>query len=379
LKGSTGAGSWTFRYRPREGAGYQRITLGTLASIGLADARERAARHRVSVNDGADPQRERTEKRAAAANLLSFGRLAERYLVEYAKARKASWRNDETYLKRPRAAWGERDARSITRRDAIALLDVIKATAPVSANRTHSVLVTLFNWAVEDELLEVNPMAGLKKRAVEQAKDRTLLDAEFRVLWQAFDRAGGPGTAAAFRVLALLGQRPGEVAGMRRAELIDVYKPCVARWEIPADRMKGRRPHVVPLPEHARQLIADQAARADRGEFVFASKYTHRDQLSRHSLSQALRRLVQSLSAEGPNAEAVRSLQLSPPTPHDLRRTVATGMAALGVPREDRLAVLAHAAGDVHGAHYDKYDRLKEKRAALEAWEQHLARALVEV
>jgi hypothetical protein len=54
-------------------------------------------------------------------------------------------------------------------------------------------------------------------------------------------------------------------------------------------------------------------------------------------------------------------------------------MAALGVPREDRLAVLAHAAGDVHGAHYDKYDRLKEKRAALEAWEQHLARALVEV
>jgi integrase len=57
------------------------------------------------------------------------------------------------------------------------------------------------------------------------------------------------------------------------------------------------------------------------------------------------------------------------PTPHDFRRTVATGLAALGVAREDRLAVLAHAQDDVHAAHYDRYDRLAEKRRALETWE----------
>src|SRR4051794_2864758 len=149
---ATGAGSWSFRYRPREGSGYQRVTLGALASLTLADARERAGRHRVEVRDGADPQRERVAKRTAAANVLSFEHLAERYLAEYAKPRKSSWRNDEIYLKRPRERWGERDARTISRRDAVALLDDIKQTAPVSANRTHSVLVTLFNWSVEDEL-----------------------------------------------------------------------------------------------------------------------------------------------------------------------------------------------------------------------------------
>jgi hypothetical protein len=48
-------------------------------------------------------------------------------------------------------------------------------------------------------------------------------------------------------------------------------------------------------------------------------------------------------------------------------------LAALDVPREDRLAVLAHAQDDVHGIHYDKYDRLAEKRRALELWEAHVA------
>ena len=112
------------------------------------------------------------------ANAFTFERLAERYLAEYAKPRKASWRNDEIYLKRPRARWGDREAKSITRRDVIDLLDEIKQTAPVSANRTHSILVGVFNWAVEDELVDVNPIAGLRKRAVEHAKERALSDDE---------------------------------------------------------------------------------------------------------------------------------------------------------------------------------------------------------
>src|SRR4051812_33565967 len=70
------------------------------------------------------------------------------------------------------------------------------------------------------------------------------------------------------------------------------------------------------------------------------------------------------------------SLQDAPPTPHDLRRTLATGLARLRIPREDRLSVLGHAAADVHGRHYDKYERFREKRAALEVWEQHLRKVL---
>ena len=207
-------------------------------------------------------------------------------------------------------------------------------------------LVTLFNWAVEDELLEANPVAGLKKRAVEQAKDRTLSDGEFHVLWRAVENAGlNSGTVAAFQVLALLGQRPGEIVGMRRSELVNLDKPGVARWEIPAERMKGRRPHVVPLPERARLIIVEQAGWSDRlADYVFASKFAHKERLARHSLSQALRRVIAGLVADDTNAAIVAQLQSEPPTPHDLRRTLATRLAELGIPREDRLAVLAHAA-----------------------------------
>jgi integrase len=176
-------------------------------------------------------------------------------------------------LKRPREAWGKRDAATISRRDAIQLLDEIKRTAPVSANRTHSVLVTFFNWAVEGQLLELNPVAGLKKRAVEGTKDRTLTDPEIRVLWREFEAANGmiDDVALALRVLLLTGQRPGEVAGARRHELIDLDNPDKARWEIPAERMKARRAHIVPLAPMVRVLPRGNggAARGRRIRFSF--------------------------------------------------------------------------------------------------------------
>ena len=86
---ASGVASWSYRYRPRAGGTYQRVTLGSTNDLGLADARERAARYRASILDGADPQRERVTKRAAAAHVLTFDRLAQRYLDEYAKPRKS--------------------------------------------------------------------------------------------------------------------------------------------------------------------------------------------------------------------------------------------------------------------------------------------------
>ena len=50
-------------------------------------------------------------------------------------------------------------------------------------------------------------------------------------------------------------------------------------------------------------------------------------------------------------------------------------MARLGIPRDDRVAVLAHSYGDVHEI-YDQYDRLPQKRAALEMWERHLRKMI---
>jgi integrase len=378
-----GAASWSFRYRPREtGKQYERITFGSATSLSLADARDRAARVRAEVVDGGNPQLTRRQKREATKNALTFDRLAERYLNAYARPNKASWKDDEQRLSRARKVLGFKEANSLTRRDFINFFDAVKRTAPVQANRIQTIICTMYNWAVEEELLESNPIAGLRKRAKETAATRTLSDAEIRILWRAIETSGDMSAdiADALRALLLTGQRPGEIAGAGQHELLAIDDVKQARWEIPAERMKARRPHVVPLAPMARAIFDDAIARRrEQGESangVFASRFLNRDTLARHSLSQALRRTIARLEQSGRVADEMERLKSAPPTPHDFRRTVATGMAALGVPREDRLAVLAHLQGDIHGSVYDKYERLKEKRIALETWERHVAEVL---
>ena len=145
--------------------------------------------------------------------------------------------------------------------------------------------------------------------------------------------------------------------------------------------MKSRKPHIVPLSAFAVSILQAEMARqrdaeGAEPEFVFASRAAHRTQLARHSLSQAMRRVITGLVADGPDRDVIARLKSDPPTPHDLRRTCATGLSKLKIPREDRLAVLAHSYDDVHGVHYDQHDRLDEKRAALGAWERHLRKVI---
>ncbi len=241
----------------------------------------------------------------------------------------------------------------------------------------------MFTWAVDNSLLDTSPMVGIKKPAKEgPGKTRTLRDDEIKVLWSAFDRAfdqgrTAPGIVAALKTMLLLGQRPGEVAGMAVDELHDLDNTASALWAMPAHRMKARKAHVVPLPPLAREIVLAELARQRyptlevEPEFVFASKFAERERLARHSLSQALGRIIEDLDDSGVDAETIAKLKADPPTPHDLRRSVATGLSRLGCPRDDRLAVLAHSYGDVHEV-YDQYDRLPQKRSALEEWERHL-------
>jgi integrase len=385
----SGIRSWTFRYRPHSGAAFRRVTLGRYPALSLVEARGAAERLRDRVRTGADPQQQtradREALRAAPAE-LTFDALADLYIERYAKRQKASWKNDEGYLRaNARPEWGKREAASITSQDAARLLFDFVAVAPISANRLRSVLVKLFGWACESALLSGNPMLGVRKPHREgKGKTRTLNDQEIRVLWHALEKAeAAPGIVAALKSLLLLGQRPGEVAGMAVAELHHLNDERTVHWELSPGRMKARRAHVVPLPPLAKEIVVAEIARQrtinpeTKPEFVFASKFAERARLARHSLSQALSRIIEELDESGDDAETVTNLKADRPTPHDLRRTLATGMARLGIPRDDRLAVLAHSYGDVHEV-YDQYERLPQKRAALEMWERHLRRVIAD-
>jgi Arm domain-containing DNA-binding protein len=146
----TGAMSFIVVYRAGTGrtAPFRRFTVGAVGKIAPDAARTQAKILLGAIADGADPSAEKRANRPNA-DQLTFDELAQRYIDEYAKVRKSSWKNDEGYLKRPRAKWKRRIASEITDDDVAELLEEIGAEAPVSANRTQSILHTLFLWAKE--------------------------------------------------------------------------------------------------------------------------------------------------------------------------------------------------------------------------------------
>ena len=129
----------------------------------------------------------------------------------------------------------------------------------------------LFGWSVDSGLLESNPMLGVRAPTKEgRGKTRALTDAEIWTLWRALETADAlPGIVSALKLILILAQRPGEVAGMATDELHDLDNPQMALWALPAHRMKARRAHVVPLPPLAREIISAELARPHRSGFVF--------------------------------------------------------------------------------------------------------------
>lgn len=354
----SGSKSWALRYRF---AGKPvKLTLGRWPVMGVADARSAASKALERIDRGENPADDKKAAKAAAEP----GRDKLRSVIEVFLARHAS-RN-----RRPEAVsamfqrevldkWGEREIQTITKRDMIELLDaVVDRGSPVTANRLRAHLNTLFNWAKGRDILQVNPLDGVKPPAPEKPRDRVLSDNELRLFWAACEGLGHP-FGPLYRFLLLTGQRLREAAEMTWPELNGTT------WILPAGRAKNGSEHLIPLSPAA---IAILEAQPRIGRYLFSttgstpvSGFTH--------AKQRLDRLM----AEAANKDLPKGaepLHIPPFTIHDLRRTAATGMAGLRVPPHVVEAVLNHRSGTRRGvaAVYNRFDYAEEKRAALEAW-----------
>lgn len=350
-----GVKTFAFIYRSPATNKFARLTLGRYPTVALKDARVLAAAHRADVVEGREPRGERVPRRCDG---VAFKLVADAYVENYAKRNKSSWKNDESYLRRPRAKWAGRAVTSITDADAAELLEDIARHAPVTANRTQSVLHRLFEWAKEPARRYVasNPFAGMRRQTVERPKSRVLTDEEVRVLWHALDSPELPTdrpVALALKLVLCTAARPGMAAGLERCELQG------ADWHLPAHRMKGRRPFVLPLNELARSII-NEAFKSDEQIVAFPSRFHARAAVARHSLSQA-------------SLAICERFRMAKWTPHDLRRTAATIARRAGAARADVKALLAHVDSDVTAV-YDQYDMLPEKRAAVNILNAELRR-----
>lgn len=340
---------WSLRYRNTTGE-QPRLKLGEYPRLSLHAARGAANKVLRRVDDGIDPQGERRAAKAAAALAKrdSIEALTTDYITRHAKPRKRTWRADQHKVDRIiLPAWRRRPVTSITRRDCRELLQgIADRGAPIQANRVAALLSRLFRFAVDEELIEHNIAAKLPKLGVEITArpegDREIKpydDDEITAIWTATARQPAP-VRALYRLGLISGQRPGEISDMAWAEIAENW------WTIPAERAKNNRSHRVYLTALARKELA---LVPKHDALVFAG-YRGKRQLA------AL------------NVEIFAAVRRREKPRHAMRDTVATRMAAAGVPVEDVSRVLNHATGKRVTAGYIAHTFDAEKLAALTTW-----------
>jgi integrase len=367
-----GVKSFSFRYRARGVGGVSRITLGSYPALALAKARRQASAMRTTVEEGNDPAADRRQQRSGGR---TFANLADRYLVEHARRHKrpASAAADERNLRlHVLPVWGRRDFTTIRRGDVVELVEgLITAGKPVLANRVQALVSKIFSFAVDASLREDNPCARMARRGVENAGQRVLADGEIRLFWEGVLAAADTRrTGLALRLALLTGCRVGEIAGISRGELQNTDNPTSAAWLLPGSRTKNGRDHLVPLAPMARQTVLDLLAMIDSGETYLlpTRSRSRKGPMRSNSLTQAMAYFGGRLQP-GVDDPAIATWSADPPSPHDLRRTLETRLASIGIPKEIRDRCLNHIPADVGTRHYDRHDYQHEKRAALAQWE----------
>lgn len=367
---AAGVRSWSFRFRDPQSGKDARSTIGHYPDISLGKARETADALRGKVAKGVNPISEKRQDRREASS-KTFQALSDRYMEEHARRFKRSADADERNLRlHILPKWGKRRFDHIKRADVIELVEgMVKAGSPVQANRVQALISTVFSFAVDADLLDSNPCSRLRKRGAENRGTRVLSDDEIRQFWK---RAVLPPVTRrvglALRLSLLTGCRSSEAAGIHRRELFDLKTAGKAAWLLPPDRSKNGRAHYVPLSELARSVILSALELiSDSDEYLFPSPVEAAGPITGHALTVAMRRLGTKIEGE-----AAASWKEDPPSPHDLRRTVATRLSALGVSKEDRDACFNHTRTDVGSRHYDQYERAAEKRDALNLWADSL-------
>jgi integrase len=327
----------------------RRIPLGSCSAVSLAKARDAARCIMGDVAKGIDPASERTKAKVHEALTLS-ALLTDWQALHLASKRPSYATEALRALRSAFARYLDLPAADLSRVTVVKTLDAMsrKGSAAMAA-RTAAYGKAAYSWGVKRGTLSENPFANLPV-APTLKRECVHTDDELAAIWRATD---GPGPFNGIvRMAILTGQRRDEVAGMTWAELSD------NAWTIPASRTKNGATHIVPLSAPTQDLLRSLP---QFGELVFPGL---------RGPFNGWSRAKSALDAKS----GVTNWRL-----HDLRRTCATGLQRLGVRLEVTEQILNHVSGSRAGivGIYQRHDFANEKRAALEAWGEHIE-AIVE-
>ena len=226
------------------GTKQRRLTLGKVVQGNLAEMRKRASTVLAKARLGQDSV---AEKRAAASvRSVTLGALVVDYLAQrQPKLRPRYYAEVKRQLERDWRPLHGHVVSSITRQEIVSVVDdIATGQGEVAADRARTALGVFFGWAIERHHLEHNPATNISRRAERGSRDRVLSEPELVEVWQA---CGENDYGRIVRLLILTGQRRQEIGDLVWAE-IDQTKRQI---DLPGERTKNGRAHVVPLSHEA--------------------------------------------------------------------------------------------------------------------------------
>ncbi len=336
------------------------LALGVYPEISLKEAREKRDKARKLISEGIDPIQKKKEEKLK--RIIKTENTFEKIAHEWHENRKQGWteRHAAYVLRRLEAdifsALGSRPINEITAPELLMVLRAIEKRGAIDiAHRALQTSGQIFRYAIATGRAERDIAADLRGALKTRKKENyARLDAkelpEFLSKLEDYD--GDLQTKLAFKLLLLTFVRTGELRGARWDE-IDLEK---AEWRIPAERMKMREVHIVPLSKQALTTLNALKAINGQREHVFPNRNKPMTCMSENTLLYALYRM-------GYHSRA---------TPHGFRATTSTILNEHGFRSDVIERQLAHAERNKVRASYNHAQYLPERREMMQWWADHL-------
>ena len=356
---ANGAKYWRLDYR--HGGKRKTLALGIYPDTSLSDARIKREEARRLIADGTDPSAVKQAEKAAVVALIesSFEAVAREWLHKFS----ADWKETHTRTYTSRLVndvfpWiGARPIADITPPELLAMLRRIEARGALdSAHRTRSICGLVFRYAVAIGKAQRDPTRDLEG-ALPPHKGKHLAaitdPAKIGELMRDIKNyRGSYQVRAALQLAPLVFLRPIELS---RAEWCEIDLDA-AVWRIPADKMKMKRVHIVPLCTQAVAILRDIHPLSGRGKFVFPSARTGTLPMAKNSLLAALRGM-------GYSPEEM--------TAHGFRHMASTTLNEQGFHADAIERQLAHAPSGVRGV-YNAAQYMPERVRIMQHWADYL-------
>ncbi len=360
LVNPNGSRWWRFKYRfdGKE----KLLSLGVYPDVTLKKAREKRNAARAQVADGIDPsvQRRASQDATSSRNANSFEVVAREWYAKFSP----NWATSHSSkilsrLERDVFPWiGAIPTGEVTAPQVLACIRRIEERGALeTAHRTLQNCGQIFRYAVATHRAERDAAADLRG-ALPPVKERHHASiTEPKSIGELLRALGGYRgsfvTKCALRIAPLVFVRPGE---LRKAEWSE-FDLDRGEWRIPAERMKMRAPHIVPLSSQAALILKELHALTGRSQFVFPGARTNGRPMSENAVLGALRRL---------------GFSKDEMTGHGFRSMASTLLNEQGWNRDAIERQLAHAERDSVRAAYNYAEHLPERRKMMQHWADYL-------